>query len=191
MFGALFFAAMGMLINPQFLYEHLYDACAFVIVTMLGKAILTAIILRSFGLTTKNAIHVGVCLSQIGEFAFILASQGLRAELLDRQTYMLLLGTTALSIFLTPASISISSHFTQSHALQRSRKQTQSQTALENLVSSMNSDSLHTDEEKETTVRFDRKRTKNEWHVEMKRDPDEENLSLLKQDEHDRRFQNS
>ena len=45
---------------------------------------------------------MGVCLAQIGEFAFVLLSRASNLGLVQRKLYLLLLGTTALSIVSTP-----------------------------------------------------------------------------------------
>ncbi len=105
MFGALFFSSMGMLINPLFLLHNWKEVMVLVALTVLMKAAVTFAAMRLFKVRSEDAAHVALCLSQIGEFAFVLASQGLRAGLLQREDYMLLLGVTAVSIFITPGLI--------------------------------------------------------------------------------------
>lgn len=77
----------------------------FVPATIAMKTCITVIVCRVFNQSWANSIHVALCLSQIGEFSFILSSQGLRAGLLDHDDYMMLLGVTAVSIFVTPGLI--------------------------------------------------------------------------------------
>ena len=105
MFGALFFSSMGMLINPAFLLHNWAEVIALVVVTVVLKCVIGCLCTRLWGQSTHDALHISLCLSQIGEFAFVLASQGLRAGLLVRDDYMLLLGVTAVSIFCTPGLI--------------------------------------------------------------------------------------
>ena len=105
MFGALFFSSMGMLINPAFLLHNWAEVIALVVVTVALKCVIGCLCTRLWGQSTHDALHIALCLSQIGEFAFVLASQGLRAGLLVRDDYMLLLGVTAVSIFCTPGLI--------------------------------------------------------------------------------------
>jgi len=45
---------------------------------------------------------VGVSLAQIGEFAFVLLSRASNLHLIEGKMYLLLLGTTALSLVTTP-----------------------------------------------------------------------------------------
>ena len=105
MFGALFFSSMGMLINPAFLLHNLAEVIALVVVTVVLKCLIGCLCTRLWGQSSQDALHISLCLAQIGEFAFVLASQGLRAGLLVRDDYMLLLGVTAVSIFCTPGLI--------------------------------------------------------------------------------------
>lgn len=95
MFGALFFSSIGMLLNPHFILDNWLEILLLVTVTIALKTLVAFVVVRIFGLTSSNSLHVGLCLSQVGEFAFILASQGLRASLITRDDYMLLLGVTA------------------------------------------------------------------------------------------------
>ena len=105
MFGALFFSSMGMLINPAFLVVNWMEVLLLVALTVVLKTLVMYATNRLFDVGHEDALHIALCLSQIGEFAFVLASQGLRAGLLAREDYMLLLGVTAVSIFVTPGLI--------------------------------------------------------------------------------------
>jgi CPA2 family monovalent cation:H+ antiporter-2 len=74
---------------------------------MLGKAAIILGIVLKFGYSLKNAIIVSFGINQIGEFSFVLALAGLKLELLSQQTYSLLLGTTAITLVLTPLSLKV------------------------------------------------------------------------------------
>jgi CPA2 family monovalent cation:H+ antiporter-2 len=50
----------------------------------------------------KTALIAGLGLAQIGEFSFVLASEGQVLGLVSRQVYLLILGTTAVTLILTP-----------------------------------------------------------------------------------------
>lgn len=47
-------------------------------------------------------MQVGISLAQIGEFAFVLLSRASNLHLIEGKLYLLLLGTTALSLVTTP-----------------------------------------------------------------------------------------
>jgi predicted Kef-type K+ transport protein len=67
-----------------------------------AQATLTTVVVRAFGYTPKVAFTSAVCLAQVGEFAFVLLSRASNLGLVQRKLYLLLLGTTALSIVTTP-----------------------------------------------------------------------------------------
>ena len=101
-FAALFFAAIGMLIDPLFLWQNWELILGLVGVVLVGKWIIITPILRLFGYPLKTAITVGLGLAQIGEFSFVLASEGQSLGFVSRRVYLLLLGTTAVTLVITP-----------------------------------------------------------------------------------------
>ncbi|MBD2005825.1 MULTISPECIES: cation:proton antiporter [Cyanophyceae] len=101
-FAALFFAAIGMLIDPVFLWENLELILGLVCLVFVGKFLIVTPIVRAFGYPLKTALIVGLGLAQIGEFSFVLASEGQALGLVSRRIYLLILGTTAVTLVLTP-----------------------------------------------------------------------------------------
>lgn len=101
-FATLFFAAIGMLIDPLFLWQHLEVILGLVALVILGKFLIVTPIVKLFGYSWKTALLTGVGLAQIGEFSFVLASSGQSLGLVSRQVYLLLLGTTAVTLVVTP-----------------------------------------------------------------------------------------
>jgi len=101
-FAALFLASIGLIMNPLFLWTHIDILFASLLVVVAAKVLLTTIVVRAFGYTPRVSFTVGVCLAQIGEFAFVLLSRASNLGLVQRKLYLLLLGTTALSIVSTP-----------------------------------------------------------------------------------------
>jgi CPA2 family monovalent cation:H+ antiporter-2 len=101
-FASLFFASIGMLVEPQVIWENLGLIMGLVALVMLGKATIILPIILSFGYSLKVAVIVSSGLSQIGEFSFVLARVGLQEEFIREETYFLLLGTTAITLVLTP-----------------------------------------------------------------------------------------
>jgi len=106
-FASLFFASIGMLIDPAILINNFGLILGLVTLVMLGKAAIILGIVLKFGYSLKNAIIVSFGINQIGEFSFVLALAGLKLELLSQQTYSLLLGTTAITLVLTPLSLKV------------------------------------------------------------------------------------
>ncbi|AFZ56254.1 cation:proton antiporter [Anabaena cylindrica FACHB-243] len=106
-FASLFFSSIGMLIDPAILINNFGLILGLVALVMLGKAAIILGIVLKFGYSLKNAIIVSFGINQIGEFSFVLALVGLKLELISQQTYSLLLGTTAITLLLTPLSLQV------------------------------------------------------------------------------------
>ncbi|KAJ7973720.1 K(+) efflux antiporter [Quillaja saponaria] len=101
-FAALFLASIGMLIHVHFLWNHVDILLAAVILVIVIKTIVVASVVKGFGYNNKNSLLVGMSLAQIGEFAFVLLSRASNLHLVEGKLYLLLLGTTALSLVTTP-----------------------------------------------------------------------------------------
>jgi CPA2 family monovalent cation:H+ antiporter-2 len=101
-FAALFFAAIGMLIDPVFLWNNLELILGLVALVFIGKFLIVTPLVILFRYPLKTALVVGLGLAQIGEFSFVLASEGQALGLVSRRVYLLILGTTAVTLVLTP-----------------------------------------------------------------------------------------
>ncbi|MCA1903850.1 MAG: cation:proton antiporter [Cyanobacteria bacterium KgW148] len=101
-FATLFFASVGMLIDPLFLWENFDLILGLVTIVMIGKFLIVVPIVRSFRYPPKVALIAGLGLAQIGEFSFVLASAGQQLGLVSRRVYLLIAGTTAVTLMLTP-----------------------------------------------------------------------------------------
>ncbi|MFO5526572.1 MAG: cation:proton antiporter [Cuspidothrix sp.] len=101
-FASLFFAAIGMLIDPVFLWQNLELILGLVALVFIGKFLIITPLVKLFRYPLKTALIVGLGLSQIGEFSFVLASEGQALGLVSRRIYLLILGTTAVTLMLTP-----------------------------------------------------------------------------------------
>lgn len=101
-FASLFFVSIGMLIDPTFLWNNLELILGLVALVFVGKFLIVTPLVRLFRYPLKTAIIVGLGLAQIGEFSFVLASEGQALGLVSRRVYLLILGTTAVTLVLTP-----------------------------------------------------------------------------------------
>lgn len=101
-FASLFFAAIGMLIDPVFLWNNLELILGLVALVFVGKFLIITPLVKLFRYPLKTALIAGLGLAQIGEFSFVLASEGQALGLVSRQIYLLILGTTAVTLVLTP-----------------------------------------------------------------------------------------
>lgn len=101
-FASLFFASIGMLIDPIFLWRNLYVILGLVALVFLGKFLIITPLVKLFRYSWKTALISGLGLAQIGEFSFVLASEGQTLGLVSRNVYLLILGTTAVTLMFTP-----------------------------------------------------------------------------------------
>jgi CPA2 family monovalent cation:H+ antiporter-2 len=102
LFGLLFFVSVGMLLDPAFAYQHAGRIAAIVLLTFLFKSLLIGMLVRAFGFVYMAPWIVGLGLSQIGEFSFVLARTGLTSGMLSKPTYDLALTCTVITMALSP-----------------------------------------------------------------------------------------
>ena len=112
-FASLFFASIGMLINPITLWQNVGTIFGLVALVMIGKAGIVFPIIWRFGYSFKTAIISSLGLNQIGEFSFVLAVLGERLEFINQDQYDLLIGTTAITLVLTPIGMKFSPQIAQ------------------------------------------------------------------------------
>ncbi|HEV8414021.1 MAG TPA: cation:proton antiporter [Bryobacteraceae bacterium] len=101
-FGLLFFVTVGMLFDPRFVWEHAGQVALLTLLIILGKALILGVLTRAFGYTDITPWIVGLGLSQIGEFSFVLARSGFGSGLLSNTAYGLGLTCTILTMALSP-----------------------------------------------------------------------------------------
>lgn len=109
-FATLFFVSIGMLIDPVFLWNNLELILGLVALVLVGKFLIVTPLVKAFGYPLKTAIIVGLGLAQIGEFSFVLASEGQALGLVSHRVYLLILGTTAVTLVLTPFVLRLVPH---------------------------------------------------------------------------------
>ena len=102
LFGLLFFASVGMLLDPTFLLDHLAEVVILVLAVSLGKGLIFAGLARLFRYGNVVPLAVGLGLFQVGEFSFVLATVGVSSESIGQDLYSLILTTAVLTMILTP-----------------------------------------------------------------------------------------
>ena len=102
LFGLLFFASVGMLLNPVFLLDHWKQVLMLVLIVSLGKGIIFALLARIFKYGNVVPLAVGLGLFQVGEFSFVLAQVGVSTNSISHEVYSLVLTTAIITMFLTP-----------------------------------------------------------------------------------------
>jgi CPA2 family monovalent cation:H+ antiporter-2 len=86
-FVALFFVTIGMLIDPKTWLSSWQLVAILAALIIVGKFLVWSGIVRAFGYRWDTAKRVGIGLTQIGEFSFILAQVSLSSGLISREIY--------------------------------------------------------------------------------------------------------
>ena len=109
-FAALFFASLGMLTDPVFIYQHWPSVLAVIGSAVLIKFIVTVIIVRVAGYLPSTALLTGVGMGQIGEFSFILVAGALTLGVVDQSFHSLIVVSAVLTMAAGPPVISGGTH---------------------------------------------------------------------------------
>jgi CPA2 family monovalent cation:H+ antiporter-2 len=97
-FVALFFVTIGMLIDPRSLLSNWRLLVVMVGLILAGKFAVWFTVVRLFGYPAQTALRVGVGLTQIGEFSFVLAQVSLHSKLIGSDVYNATLAASLLTI---------------------------------------------------------------------------------------------
>ncbi len=99
-FVALFFVTIGALIDPRSVWSNLPLLGAMIGLVMGGKLLLWTLLVWLFGQPLRTAVMVGVGLTQIGEFSFILVQAARNAGHVGADVYNATLATSLITILL-------------------------------------------------------------------------------------------
>lgn len=111
LFGAVFFVSVGMLINPEMLYEHAVPVLILTFVTIFGQSISSTVGAIISGQPLKQSIQTGMSLSQIGEFSFIIATLGMSLNVTSSFLYPIVVAVSAVTTFTTPFMVKMADPF--------------------------------------------------------------------------------
>jgi CPA2 family monovalent cation:H+ antiporter-2 len=102
MFSAIFFVAIGLLIDPKMLVAHWLPILVVTLAVVMGKIVTCAFGAFAGGHDTRTSLRVGMGLAQIGEFSFIIASLGLTLKVTSEFLYPIAVAVSAITTLLTP-----------------------------------------------------------------------------------------
>ena len=105
LFAAIFFVSVGMMIQPDLLIEYLVPICILTILVIIGQIFFGSLGVLLSGQPLKIALQSGFSLTQIGEFAFIIASLGVSLKVTDDYLYPVIVAVSVVTTFLTPHMI--------------------------------------------------------------------------------------
>ena len=101
-FTSFFFVSIGMLLDVGFLFQNPIIIVLLTLSVLALKFTLTSISIMLLGLPFRASILVGLALSQVGEFSFILSRSGVEHGLLSGDIYQMFLAVSILSMAATP-----------------------------------------------------------------------------------------
>jgi CPA2 family monovalent cation:H+ antiporter-2 len=104
-FAAVFFVAVGMLIEPAEVAEHWLAIVVLTALVVIGKVAGVSLGAFMTGKGTRTSIAAGMSLAQIGEFSFIIAGVGLSLGAIGTHVYPVAVAVSAITTLLTPALI--------------------------------------------------------------------------------------
>ncbi|MFA9388617.1 MAG: cation:proton antiporter [Prolixibacteraceae bacterium] len=101
-FTSFFFVSIGMLLDLNFVHENIGLVFFTVLIIFGVKTIIAGATGFALGHTFKGTVMVGLALSQVGEFSFILAKIGLDKEIISSFYYQLFLAVAVITMSISP-----------------------------------------------------------------------------------------
>ncbi len=102
MFSAVFFVAIGMLVDPRVIVEYALPIAVITVAVVVFKVVSCAAGTFATGHDARTSMRTGMGLAQIGEFSFIIASLGLSLKVTSDFLYPIAVAVSAITTLLTP-----------------------------------------------------------------------------------------
>jgi CPA2 family monovalent cation:H+ antiporter-2 len=106
-FLSVFFVSFGMILNLNFLRENTAYILLISLIIILIKSVIVFGLVSLLKYPLRVALLSGVILSQIGEFSFVLASQGFKNHIISDHIYQSFIGASVLTFIVTPLFVSL------------------------------------------------------------------------------------
>ncbi|MCK4468067.1 MAG: NAD-binding protein, partial [Desulfobacterales bacterium] len=106
-FTSFFFVSIGMLLDVGFLFRQPGTIALIALGILVIKSIIACFATVLLGFPFRTSILVGLALSQVGEFSFILSKTGVEHGLLAGNIYQMFLAFSVLSMAATPFIITL------------------------------------------------------------------------------------
>lgn len=102
MFSAVFFVTIGLLLDPHVLVTYVWPILVITVAVVIGKIVSCGLGSYLSGQDGRTSMRVGMGLSQIGEFSFIIASLGLSLKVTSDFLYPIAVAVSVITTLLTP-----------------------------------------------------------------------------------------
>jgi CPA2 family monovalent cation:H+ antiporter-2 len=106
--SGLFFVSVGMLVSPQFIMQNMVQVAALVVFIVVIKTIIASGSVMLFGYPVTVAVIVGMMLSQMGEFSFLLVRVGFKEAVIGKYFYDMLIAASGITIVIAPVMMELS-----------------------------------------------------------------------------------
>jgi len=107
LFGSIFFISVGMMVQPEVIVQYSVPIVIMSLAVMVGPIIFGTFGMLITGQPLKVAMESGFSLTQIGEFAFIIATLGMSLGVLDASIYPIVVAVSVITTFTTPYFIKL------------------------------------------------------------------------------------
>ena len=105
LFGAIFFVSVGMMVDPAMIAQYWLPIVIITLTVIVGQLVFATTGVLLSGQNLKTAMQCGFSLTQIGEFAFIIATLGVSLGVTGSFLYPIVVAVSVITIFLTPYMI--------------------------------------------------------------------------------------
>ena len=105
LFGAIFFVSVGMMVDPAMIVQYWLPILVITLTVILGQLVFSTTGVLLSGQPLKTAMQCGFSLTQIGDFAFIIATLGVSLGVTSSFLYPIIVAVSVITIFLTPYMI--------------------------------------------------------------------------------------
>ena len=105
LFGAIFFVSVGMMVDPAMIAQYWLPILVITLTVIVGQLFFATTGVLLSGQPLKTAMQCGFSLTQIGEFAFIIATLGVSLGVTGSFLYPIVVAVSVITIFLTPYMI--------------------------------------------------------------------------------------
>ncbi|MGI4859484.1 MAG: cation:proton antiporter [Janthinobacterium lividum] len=102
LFSAIFFVAIGLMLDPRVLAQYTMPIIVISLAVIVGKIVSCGLGTFLAGNDARTSMRVGMGLSQIGEFSFIIASLGMSLKVTSHFLYPIAVAVSALTTLSTP-----------------------------------------------------------------------------------------
>jgi monovalent cation:H+ antiporter-2, CPA2 family len=108
LFAAVFFVAVGMMVDPLVIIGHWKEVVALTVIVLVGQSALVALGTFLAGNDVRSSVRAGMSMAQIGEFSFIIAGIGIGAGVIGEFLYPVAVAVCLLTSFATPWMVRLS-----------------------------------------------------------------------------------